>query len=420
MAAAAAVTTTATVGRAMAGKTAADVILVTTRDGMRRMIKWLEARYPVQACGQADRILFLQFRPEARLTEAQDGPALITTQDSVCPPKQARATQDLIERLSQDRGIGTAGAYVRFFPVTDQLPSDDPVAVAEYLRRFPLPMGSRLRLSVWPGDKAKPILDELLPHCELTPRVEDSTHLVSVVSQAGHTWCSVAEKSLFNEYFAMKQRGSNAVYNTGHPIGWRAVSRAYYKMDESLIRRPLDQRMRDGPLVGLDVGASPGGWSQRMAEFCDYVVAVDPAVLSVPHLRPETIPSGESPPKHAIIHIAGRIEASDTELARFAPYHLCACDMNVPRRQAMAFVRQIKPYMAIGGRLVLTIKLSERQNHLMNILAEVKDNLRALGFGNLTVFHLFANKNQEFTCVADYLSDESQLQRTPQEPLYFG
>ena len=43
---------------------------------------------------------------------------------------------------------------------------------------------------------------------------------------------------------------------------------------------------------------------------------------------------------------------------------------------------------------------------------------RGLGYGNITVIHLFANKKLEFTVVADRLSETSTLQHAPLFPLH--
>lgn len=67
------------------------------------------------------------------------------------------------------------------------------------------------------------------------------------------------------------------------------VSRAYYKLDEALYR--FGKCVARGK--ALDLGASPGGWTQRLAETCDSVLALDPgdlkdevlALENVTHLR---------------------------------------------------------------------------------------------------------------------------------------
>lgn len=69
------------------------------------------------------------------------------------------------------------------------------------------------------------------------------------------------------------------------------VCRAYFKLDEILnLWLPLwgwklpTGRPRETGYIAVDIGASPGGWTQRLAGQCSVVIAVDPGLL-----RPEIL-----------------------------------------------------------------------------------------------------------------------------------
>jgi 23S rRNA U2552 (ribose-2'-O)-methylase RlmE/FtsJ len=69
------------------------------------------------------------------------------------------------------------------------------------------------------------------------------------------------------------------------------VCRAYFKLDEILAvwlpawgwKMPSGRAGEEG-IAAIDVGASPGGWTQRLASHCTAVLAVDPGLL-----RPEIL-----------------------------------------------------------------------------------------------------------------------------------
>eukprot|EP00730_Choanoeca_flexa_P006153 TRINITY_DN12096_c0_g11_i2.p1 TRINITY_DN12096_c0_g11~~TRINITY_DN12096_c0_g11_i2.p1 ORF type:complete len:159 (+),score=32.45 TRINITY_DN12096_c0_g11_i2:304-780(+) len=119
-----------------------------------------------------------------------------------------------------------------------------------------------------------------------------------------------------------------------------------------------------------------------------------------------------------IYHLANRFENCAEALTAHGPFDVCACDMNVERKLAYEFVKLVTPHLAMGGRLVLTIKMTVKSHFLTPVIREVQDNLRSWGYGNITTVHLFANKKQEFTIIADRISTTSLLQHEPAKPLH--
>ena len=145
--------------------------------------------------------------------------------------------------------------------------------------------------------------------------------------------------------------------------------------------------------MAVDVGASPGGWCQRLAEVglvlsvgrsaallgdaaaagpaltfsppppppapfaqdVGLVIGIDPGDLEVPHVvyNPET---GELPKTRdgTIVHVRARVEDCDALLSRLRPVRVCTIDMNCLHSQSLAFVATMAPYMSIGATLVRT------------------------------------------------------------------
>ncbi len=94
------------------------------------------------------------------------------------------------------------------------------------------------------------------------------------------------------------------------------VSRAYFKLFEALLR--FDVKLPRGG-KGLDIGASPGGWTQCLVEHGLTVWAVDPAPLT---LREETMKN--------VVWLGGLSTSPQVEerLRADGPFDVIVCDMN--------------------------------------------------------------------------------------------
>lgn len=109
---------------------------------------------------------------------------------------------------------------------------------------------------------------------------------------------------------------------------------------------------RWSPRVGLDIGASPGGWSQFMARLgFEAVYAVDPGDLApelpyapegpVHHLRKQAVPALQE------LVEAGRLRGA---------VDLYVCDMNCEVPDTVGALRTALPLLAPGCVCVLTLK----------------------------------------------------------------
>lgn len=109
---------------------------------------------------------------------------------------------------------------------------------------------------------------------------------------------------------------------------------------------------RWAPRVGLDVGASPGGWSQFMARLgFETVYAIDPGDLA---------PELPLAPGGAILHVRKQALPALAELGSrpelLASVDLYACDMNCEVHTTIEVLRAAWPLLAPGCVCVLTLK----------------------------------------------------------------
>lgn len=207
------------------------------------------------------------------------------------------------------------------------------------------------------------------------------------------------------------------------------VCRAYYKMQEIVEHYfPLWSWTMPPDFNAVDIGASPGGWTQYVAVCMkgSKVLAVDPGDIDADILA---IPG--------VTHCRALAEAPQTAaaLSDFGGFSLCVCDINCDAWVAIALlIKDVLPHCGIYSEteqidpteqklfsyLVLTLKLAknpkEKQiNRAVNIVIEamstpVPHKLSSASNGiiygvkgwDFKVVHLNANSRNERTVVCKY------------------
>jgi len=210
------------------------------------------------------------------------------------------------------------------------------------------------------------------------------------------------------------------------------VSRAYYKLaqvfeDESLIE--LIGSLHNGNKgvskksilyhgAGLDIGASPGGWTQVLYNNLGLssVVAVDPGILANRVMK-----------LNGVHHIRAEL-STDTSikgLANHAPYSVIVCDASISdanellvkivetlKKVSLLLNEEERGVIALPLCLVITLKLPyktagsiERNlEKVNNYIPEYLGQIAKLGGDNVVVrhniCHLFANSASERSLVA--------------------
>jgi len=157
------------------------------------------------------------------------------------------------------------------------------------------------------------------------------------------------------------------------------VSRAYWKLAECFERLPMMKLPKDA--VCLDIGSSPGGWSQVLCEKGALkVIAVDPGHMAfkAPNL----------------IHERKKIQDLKFEPETF---DMIVSDMNRQFEELDEEVSNIMRWLKPGGRLVLTLKLLDRMRVSKNekLLSHIRE--RHPQIGNTKLIWLLANTSKERT-----------------------
>ena len=214
------------------------------------------------------------------------------------------------------------------------------------------------------------------------------------------------------------------------------VSRAHYKLaqvfeDENLLDKIASLRCIDGPgkdskhlLLnhgsGLDVGASPGGWTQVLHnQLCIPTVALDPAVLAK---RVESL--------KGVTHIRAELNSKEAiaGLSQHAPYSTIVCDACLSNPKALIekiieALESVKKILKENGNekqvitfplcTVFTLKFPHKTtNSVARFIETTSDALPGYfrrisaldGVGDIEITykicHLFANSISERTVIA--------------------
>ncbi|KAJ8613111.1 hypothetical protein CTAYLR_004787 [Chrysophaeum taylorii] len=170
----------------------------------------------------------------------------------------------------------------------------------------------------------------------------------------------------------------------------RVASRSYFKLDEALWRYGTEPGG-----TACDLGAAPGGWTQRLAESCDRVVAVDPANLHIP-------PHDTRRHECAIDHVQLVFEKALPGLLTTGALDVLVCDMCLyDASDAVNAVFSLAPAIAKGALLVIAIKIPSRGKgaETRDILARpIADRLTPY-LDDARLFHLFCSTERERTLV---------------------
>lgn len=164
-----------------------------------------------------------------------------------------------------------------------------------------------------------------------------------------------------------------------------APCRAYFKMEESLRHVVL----RPGDRV-IDVGASPGGWTECLLNNGAHVVAVDPGEL--------TIDLKDKP----VVHLPMLLEDAKPHLESMGrTFAMCVCDINVRVQHMAALMASIAHLLLPGAHVVFTLKLGKKPTkQVIQQSFEVVCEALSSSFRDFRLLWLHANTQNERTLVA--------------------
>lgn len=164
-----------------------------------------------------------------------------------------------------------------------------------------------------------------------------------------------------------------------------APCKAYFKIQEAL--RYVN--LQPGDHV-LDIGASPGGWTECLVAHGAHVVAVDPGEL--------TIELTDKP----IVHLSMLLEDALSTLEHMdRSFAILVCDINTRVQHMASLIRSVAHLLRPNGHVVLTLKLGKKptQRAIEQAVEAAKRTLAAQ-FQCFQVVWLHANTQNERTLVA--------------------
>lgn len=223
---------------------------------------------------------------------------------------------------------------------------------------------------------------------------------VVAASKGGKTlyyWGVRGEEAAMASGVPLLSEGGRLFLDEGRTARMRrenAVCRAYFKLEEAL--RVAGVRVGGG-WTCLDIGASPGGWSQCLCRRLGgngRVVAVDPAALQFSDTK--------------MVHLPVLAEDTDEfrERVRLASegrkIDLIACDANVNPNLSARLALSLLPLQQ-SARAVLVLSLKNfvgRRKRWEREIAEIAELVEGSGYERVRVVHLFNNAPMEKTLVA--------------------
>jgi len=278
---------------------------------------------------------------------------------------------------------------------------------------------------------------------QLTKSAQHATLIVTVVKNITHfnhefyTGISTPYQHFHELNHHMNDYASNQMrvippdtYETCHAD--IPVSRAYYKLKEVCedYFSSSDVSFIRSQSTAIDVGASPGGWTQvlKCIMGISKVICIDPGIVS----KRVTNLDG-------VIYVCEDVRSNSSTLAmaRYAPFPLLVCDASMDNylifqvlEESLSLVHKAlgdKPVLTLPSFVVITLKFAYKteasiQRNLQKAMNALPDRIASLipftsplnGNGNkdcvnfeYKVIHLMANSSSERTVLIKYSRNET-------------
>eukprot|EP00002_Diphylleia_rotans_P025795 TRINITY_DN5119_c0_g1_i1.p1 TRINITY_DN5119_c0_g1~~TRINITY_DN5119_c0_g1_i1.p1 ORF type:complete len:346 (-),score=58.85 TRINITY_DN5119_c0_g1_i1:18-1055(-) len=169
------------------------------------------------------------------------------------------------------------------------------------------------------------------------------------------------------------------------------ICRAASKLEEIIER---DMISIEKSFKALDIGASPGGWTNILSHHASMVVAVDPADLD-----PSVL-------KENVLHVPKKLEECTSELSTHGPFDVVVCDANREPTRFAQWLVLVCPFIQDGGKVVMTLKMQSifKTNKSGTMTVDQKKLDSVIGLfeeilEDIQITWLFANTTHERTLV---------------------
>lgn len=219
-----------------------------------------------------------------------------------------------------------------------------------------------LRVQAYPKEIEEKLIAKMDPILTLRPSAGEFSHYLSVVYLKGRYYYGVNP----SEQFFRKPREEDH------------ISRSFYKISEAISRFkiPLNNEFKV-----LDIGASPGGWTEYMSNHVKKVIAVDPADLKVHRKN--------------VVHYSKRIQNSHKKLHQYKPFDIIMCDINQNPQDTVKIINSLSSKLNFQGFLIMTIKLVRKSRSGQKTLIEKTVESLRENFKNIKVEWLISNTEYE-------------------------
>lgn len=223
--------------------------------------------------------------------------------------------------------------------------------------------GFSLRVQAHPSELEERLLKEMDKKFDLNPKT--FSHFLSVVREGEKLHYGLCPKDLFYR----KPRRS-----------YEPINKSYYKLREAINR--FDVELKKDWTV-LDVGASPGGWTEYLSDKVGKIIAVDPGELKIDEKNIKYIPE--------------LVEDCVAQLKKYAPFDMIVSDINENPREYSKILKPVFPLLKEAGPFISTIKLVYKgEKSKQELVESTKEELGSY-FRDIEVKWLFANTKYERT-----------------------
>ena len=295
-------------------------------------------------------------------------------------------------------------AVTRVYPISCSHPSLHEAVQQALCQALPL-ADKTFRLQAFPralertlGDGAQSVCEccSEMPGHKIRLEAKGASHVLSVVLSAEVYYVGIAPREDFLVSW-VPPPGAVGGAHAEASGGEEGVCKAYYKLCEALQEAAAQGRAPpQGQFRAVDIGASPGGWTQCLLEHgAAHVIAIDPGDVSV---EPGALMA-------KVEHVRAKVQDCVGDLCeRGQQQDVVVCDMNCSPHECVELLLQLRPLLRSGALAVITFKkFSESgkctretyrsdQERALELLAAVAS--------DVSVVHLFANTLEERTVIA--------------------
>jgi 23S rRNA U2552 (ribose-2'-O)-methylase RlmE/FtsJ len=296
-----------------------------------------------------------------------------------------------------------------------------------------------LKVSASPKSLERNIVEMLLDDYDNKPQGDTSVRITPDMIHPGRFTHIIncvysREESIFRWGIVTKEESvlysltsdslAAAVSHAKAQLSLPPVCRAFYKMQEVwdvYFPKTQWQLPPKSQLIAVDVGASPGGWTQFLSPLCTAVLSIDPG-----ELNPEILALPNVTHAQHVAEAAQTAQALDNlthkcSTSAYRPIGLCVCDVNFESRlAAQMLATHILPYMEpepavqssldtsdVFSYIVLTLKLQRSpssasiERNYQSACRVFTETICGGGHGGRKIdyqlVHLFANSKNERT-----------------------